>query len=59
MEVSTSLKTGTAAGTILSILPNLSSQDIVKTIILAAIGALVSFAITLIIKTLTKVRKRK
>jgi hypothetical protein len=33
METNISLKSGTASGTVLSILPNILSEDIVKTII--------------------------
>lgn len=58
MEASISLKTGTAAGTLLSIVPNLHSEDILKTVVLAVIGAIVSFTATLILKLLTKVRKK-
>ena len=58
MEANISLKTGTAAGTLLSIAPNLHSEDILKTVVLAVIGAVVSFTATLILKVLTKVRKK-
>ncbi|RKS01686.1 hypothetical protein [Flavobacterium sp. 102] len=58
MEANISLKTGTAAGTLLSILPNLHSEDIAKTIILAVLGAVVSFTATLLLKMLTKTNKK-
>ncbi len=58
MEANISLKTGTAAGTLLSIIPNLHSEDILKTVVLAVIGAVVSFTATLILKMLAKVRKK-
>lgn len=58
MEANISLKTGTATGTVLSILPNLHSEDVARTIILAVLGAVVSFMATLILKALTKVRKK-
>jgi len=58
METNISLKTGTAAGTLLSILPNLHSEDIAKTIILAVLGAVVSFTATLLLKLLTKVKRK-
>ena len=58
MEANISLKTGTAAGTLLSIVPNLHSEDILKTVVLALIGAVVSFTATLILKMLAKVRKK-
>lgn len=47
-------KRGTAGGTLLTILGNISSEDILKTIVLAAIGAVVSFAVTLLCKFLIK-----
>jgi len=58
MEANISLKNGTAARTLLSIIPNLHSEDILKTVVLAVIGAVVSFAATLILKMLTKMRKK-
>jgi hypothetical protein len=58
MEANISLKNGIAAGTLLSVLPNILSADIVKTIILAVIGASVSFAVTLLLKWLTKSKER-
>ena len=36
-------KAGTAAGTLLSIFANINSMDLIKTALLAAVGALVSF----------------
>lgn len=45
---------GTAGGTILSILGNISSDDIIKTAILAAVGAVVSFGVTLLCKYIIK-----
>jgi mannitol-specific phosphotransferase system IIBC component len=49
---------GTAGGTLLSIVPNLSSNDIVKTVILATVGAVVSFMISLLLKSLNKKHKK-
>jgi mannitol-specific phosphotransferase system IIBC component len=49
---------GTAGGTFLSIVPNLESEDIVKTIILATVGAVVSFTISLLLKSLNKKHKK-
>jgi hypothetical protein len=45
---------GTASGTFLSVLPNLSSEDVFKTVILAAIGAIVSFLLSLVLKLFIK-----
>jgi hypothetical protein len=47
-------KRGTAGGTLLTIFGNINSSDIIKTAILAAIGAVVSFGITLLLKLLVK-----
>lgn len=49
---------GTVGGTFLSMIPNLSSDDIAKTIILAAIGAVVSFTISLVLKNLNKKHRK-
>jgi hypothetical protein len=49
---------GTAGGTFLSVLPNLHSEDVLKTIILAALGAIVSFIISMLLKYLIKKHKK-
>lgn len=49
---------GTAGGTFLSIVPNIQSEDIVKTAILATVGAVVSFTISLLLKSLNKKHKK-
>ncbi|UPT71023.1 MAG: hypothetical protein M0D53_00995 [Flavobacterium sp. JAD_PAG50586_2] len=49
---------GTAGGTFLSVLPNIQSADVVKTILLASIGAVVSFTISLILKCIVKKHKK-
>ena len=49
-----SLKVGTVGGTLLSMAPNIASVDIFRTIILAMIGAIVSFFVTLLLKWMTK-----
>ena len=58
METNISLRTGTAAGTFLSILPNLFSEDVLKTIILAALGATVSFTVSLLLKWFMKFKNK-
>lgn len=45
---------GTAGGTLLSMLPNINSADLVRTVLLAAVGALVSFFLTLLLKLLIR-----
>ncbi|GGC90778.1 hypothetical protein GCM10011508_17420 [Flavobacterium lutivivi] len=49
---------GTAGGTFLSIVPNILSEDVVRTVILAAVGAVVSFTISLLLKYIIKKHKK-
>jgi hypothetical protein len=49
---------GTVGGTFLSVLPNLHSEDVLKTILLATIGALVSFGISMTLKFFIKKHKK-
>jgi mannitol-specific phosphotransferase system IIBC component len=49
---------GTAGGTFISIVPNINSEDIARTIVLATVGAIVSFMISLLLKSLQKKRKK-
>jgi hypothetical protein len=49
---------GTAGGTFLSVVPNLHSEDVLKTILLATIGAIVSFAISMALKFFIKKHKK-
>lgn len=49
---------GTAGGTFLSIIPNIQSADVMKTVLLAAIGAVVSFTISLVLKSIIKKHKK-
>lgn len=51
-------KRGTAGGTLLTILGNISSDDLIKTAILAGVGAVVSFGVTLALKLLMKRYKK-
>jgi mannitol-specific phosphotransferase system IIBC component len=45
---------GTAGGTLLTIFANIHSEDIVKTAVLACIGAVVSFTISIGMKWIAK-----
>lgn len=45
---------GTAGGTFLSVVPNLDSDDVLRTVLLAAIGATVSFGISMVLKFVLK-----
>ena len=51
-------KAGTAGGTLLTIFANISSEDVIKTVVLAAIGAVVSFIVTVVLKKILKRFKR-
>lgn len=57
MDNSLTLKAGTFGGFALSIIPNITSADVFKTIVLAIIGAVVSFGVTLLLKQLTSKKK--
>ncbi|PJJ07616.1 hypothetical protein CLU83_0803 [Flavobacterium sp. 1] len=49
---------GTAGGTFLSVLPNLHSEDVLRTVLLAAIGAIVSFVLSMILKFVVKKHRK-
>ena len=51
-------KVGTAGGTMLTILANINSGDLIRTGVLAAVGAAVSFSVTLLLKLLIKRLKK-
>lgn len=48
----------TAFGTLLSIIPGIQLRDVVQSVLLAAIGASVSFLVTLFWKQLLRNKKR-
>ena len=50
--------TGTACGTLLGIIPGIHLGDILQTVFLAAIGASVSFIVTICWKRLVRKRRR-
>jgi len=45
---------GTVCGTALTVVMNIGSSDLIKTVVLAALGALVSFSVSLFLKWLVK-----
>ena len=51
-------KSGTISGTLLSIIFSIDNEDLLKTGILAAVGALVSFGVTLFLKFLIRLFKK-
>ncbi len=53
-----STKAGTIGGTLLTILVNINGADLFKTGILAAVGAVVSYSVTLLLKLLIKLFKK-
>ena len=58
MESNTGTKAGTIGGTLLTICYNINSEDITKTIVLAGIGAVFSFVVSLLLKALLKYFKK-
>ena len=50
MKSSQQLGIGTGGGTLLGIISQLGMHDVLKTAVLAAIGAVVSFAVTLLLQ---------
>ena len=57
MTTNNSTFIGTAGGTFLSIVPNIHSADVLKTIVLAGLGAVVSFTVSLVLKRILKKHK--
>jgi hypothetical protein len=57
MTTSYVLKTGTAGGTITILFANIHSDDIYKTIVLAAIGAAVSVSVSFLMKKVFEKKK--
>lgn len=45
---------GTVSGTVLTVAVNMGSSDIIKTIVLAALGAVISFSVSVLLKWLVK-----
>lgn len=54
----TGMMAGTIGGTLLSIFSNIQSEDIIKTSVLAGIGAIVSFFVSLGLKWIIRRRSR-
>lgn len=57
MQANGSMKAGTAGG-LLFVLLNVSGAEVVKTALLASIGAVVSFTVSMLLKTLMKKMKK-
>ena len=59
MMNSVGLKSGTAGGTALVVLLNISGDDLVRTVVLGALGAVVSFLVSWVMKwVLGRIRRR-
>ncbi len=52
------LCSGTAGGTVFSVLVQLHSGDVLRTALLAAIGAVVSFGVSWLLQQVTRRRRR-
>lgn len=50
MQPSSFLKTGTAGGTLTILFANINTDDLVKTVVLAAVGATVSLVVSFVLK---------
>ncbi len=57
MKTSQQLGVGTTGGTLLGIVGQLGMHDVLKTVVLAAIGAVVSFAVTLLLQCCARRRR--
>ncbi len=58
MTTSNHTMMGTAGGTFLSIVPNIHSFDILRTVVLASVGAIVSFTVSMLLKRIMKKHKK-
>jgi hypothetical protein len=54
-----STRAGTIGGTFLIVLLHITSEELMKTALLAAVGALVSFSVSFLLNKLVKKRKGK
>lgn len=52
------MKAGTAGGTLTVFFITIATEDIIKTLILSAIGTVVSFAVTLLLKLVIRRLKK-
>lgn len=51
-------KAGTVGGTFLTVVGNIHQDDLLKTVVLAAIGAVVSFGVTVLLKVIVGFLKK-
>lgn len=57
MTTPNSTQMGTVGGTFLSIVPNVLCEDILRTAVLAVVGAVVSFVFSVLLRFILKKRK--
>ena len=58
--MNTGAKAGTIGGTLLSIFSNIPTTDYLRTAVLAALGAIVSFIVSILLKKLLQwIRKKR
>ncbi|SNT17344.1 hypothetical protein [Ekhidna lutea] len=58
-QIASGTKAGTVGGTLLSVVMNIDAGDILRTVILATVGAIVSFSISVLLKWLVRSSRRK
>jgi mannitol-specific phosphotransferase system IIBC component len=54
-----STRAGTAGGTFLAFMANLGKEDILKTVVLTIIGAIVSFVVSIVLQCIVSRFKKK
>lgn len=52
-------KAGTLGGTLLVVLLHISGEEVVKTALLAAVGAVVSFSVSFLLNRMVKKRRQR
>ncbi|MBU2912716.1 hypothetical protein [Reichenbachiella agariperforans] len=57
-SILTGTKSGTIGGTLLTLVANVDASDLIRTCILAVVGATVSFAVSFFWKWLIRILKR-
>lgn len=55
----TGTRAGTIGGTMLSVFPSISSGDLIRTVVLATIGAVVSYLVSVMMKRVFERIKKK
>lgn len=59
MPPNVSVRTGTLSGTVMSILPNVTSADVFRTIVLAVIGAATSYVFTILLRKIHQSKTKR